>query len=345
MLQGIFEPVAERKKGTLERILRDFPERRFLLVGDSGEADLEVYTDVVCENPGRILGVFIRDVTTTKQQFFDKAQNALNPSKNSDNRNAFDETNDPNVREAIRRSLADQGAKKPIERRPVLPPRRKTQPVEVEEDLIDLNFEPDPPGPPTPKENNASQAPPRPAKPRSLSSAPVEKTPPRPSKLSSSVQASSNDDPRLSQISEANDAPPQKPPRPTVLPDRTSSRTHADVRDGKAQPPPPPPPRKPLGNLPDRSMSVPAETAMPSTQARTDSERNSTSSSYSSYWGSGSAETQVSRKEEAWARRWTRARQILDRHGVMLRSWRVGEDIEHDATELVSKYLERPTKR
>lgn len=56
MLQGIFEPVAERKKGTLERILRDFPERKFLLVGDSGEADLEVYTDVVLANPGRIIG-------------------------------------------------------------------------------------------------------------------------------------------------------------------------------------------------------------------------------------------------------------------------------------------------
>lgn len=42
MLQGIFEPVAERKKGTLEKIMRDFPERRFLLIGDSGEADLEV---------------------------------------------------------------------------------------------------------------------------------------------------------------------------------------------------------------------------------------------------------------------------------------------------------------
>ena len=34
MLQGIFEPVAERKKGTLERILSDFPERRFILAGD-----------------------------------------------------------------------------------------------------------------------------------------------------------------------------------------------------------------------------------------------------------------------------------------------------------------------
>ncbi|MDI1486608.1 MAG: hypothetical protein OHK93_005840 [Ramalina farinacea] len=65
MLQGIFEPVAERKKGTLEKIMDDFPERRFILVGDSGEADLELYTDIMLANPGRILGVYIRDVTTS----------------------------------------------------------------------------------------------------------------------------------------------------------------------------------------------------------------------------------------------------------------------------------------
>jgi phosphatidate phosphatase APP1 len=76
MLQGIFEPVAERKKSTLERILRDFPERRFLLIGDSGEADLEVYTDVVVSHPGRIIAVFIRDITTPKSQgFFDMSTN------------------------------------------------------------------------------------------------------------------------------------------------------------------------------------------------------------------------------------------------------------------------------
>lgn len=70
MLQGIFEPVAERKKSTLDRLARDFPERSFILFGDSGEADLEVYTDFVHENPGRVLGVFIRDVTTTKGSGF-----------------------------------------------------------------------------------------------------------------------------------------------------------------------------------------------------------------------------------------------------------------------------------
>ena len=79
MLQGIFEPVAERKKATLERIMSDFPERRFILVGDSGEADLELYTDIVIANPRRVLGVFIRDVTTADGSgFFDSSMGPLN---------------------------------------------------------------------------------------------------------------------------------------------------------------------------------------------------------------------------------------------------------------------------
>ncbi|PHH89195.1 hypothetical protein CDD83_6517 [Cordyceps sp. RAO-2017] len=75
MLQGIFEPVAERKKTTLNHLMRDFPERKFILVGDSGEADLEVYTELALANPGRILAVFIRDVTTPpeRKEFFDSA--------------------------------------------------------------------------------------------------------------------------------------------------------------------------------------------------------------------------------------------------------------------------------
>ena len=74
MLQGIFEPTAEKKKSALNRIMRDFPDRQFILIGDSGEADLEVYTDLVISNPGQVLGIFIRDITTTeKKDFFDKS--------------------------------------------------------------------------------------------------------------------------------------------------------------------------------------------------------------------------------------------------------------------------------
>ena len=82
MLQGIFEPVAERKKGTLDRLVSDFSERQFILIGDSGEADLEVYTEFALENPGKILGIFIRDVTTNwTQAFFDSAMAPLTAEK------------------------------------------------------------------------------------------------------------------------------------------------------------------------------------------------------------------------------------------------------------------------
>lgn len=121
MLQGIFEPVAERKKGTLERIMRDFPQRKFLLIGDSGEADLEVYTDVVLANPGRIIGVFIRDVTTPKDQgFFDPG---FTPERSSR----------PGNRLSGRFSRESSRTRVPVSRsdlpefRPKLPQRGKTE--------------------------------------------------------------------------------------------------------------------------------------------------------------------------------------------------------------------------
>ncbi|KAK0905484.1 hypothetical protein LTR91_025132 [Friedmanniomyces endolithicus] len=74
LLSGIFEPVAERKKSSIDKILRDFPDRKFILIGDSGVADLEVYTDTAMENPGRVIGIFIRDVTTpVKTGYFDSS--------------------------------------------------------------------------------------------------------------------------------------------------------------------------------------------------------------------------------------------------------------------------------
>lgn len=119
MLQGIFEPVAERKKGTLERIMQDFPKRRFILVGDSGEADLELYTEILLSNPGRILGVFIRDVTTVKPQgFFDSSTTKLKNEPGSQSSLAIKQRNgsDP-PRKAI-----------PVEeKRPALPSRQQTR--------------------------------------------------------------------------------------------------------------------------------------------------------------------------------------------------------------------------
>ena len=34
------------------------------------------------------------------------------------------------------------------------------------------------------------------------------------------------------------------------------------------------------------------------------------------------------KNEETWRRRWARAQEILDDHGVILASWRVGSDVQ-----------------
>ncbi|WP_371827177.1 App1 family protein [Deinococcus sp. QL22] len=51
------------KHGVIERILARYPTLNFVLVGDSGEKDPEIYAEVVRKHPGRILAVYIRDVT------------------------------------------------------------------------------------------------------------------------------------------------------------------------------------------------------------------------------------------------------------------------------------------
>ncbi|MEI6257872.1 MAG: App1 family protein [Planctomycetota bacterium] len=50
------------KRRAIEQIMNDFPNRRFLLVGDSGERDPEVYAAVARRYPHRVIGVAIRQV-------------------------------------------------------------------------------------------------------------------------------------------------------------------------------------------------------------------------------------------------------------------------------------------
>ena len=58
-------PSRKRSKGrVIERILADFPERQFLLVGDSGERDPEVYAAVARRRPGQVSGIAIRRVAS-----------------------------------------------------------------------------------------------------------------------------------------------------------------------------------------------------------------------------------------------------------------------------------------
>lgn len=53
----------EYKHDQICRILDTYPRLQFICIGDSGQHDPEIYAQVVREYPGRILGVYIRDVS------------------------------------------------------------------------------------------------------------------------------------------------------------------------------------------------------------------------------------------------------------------------------------------
>lgn len=59
----IKEKHSEHKPVKIRHILNTYPELPFILVGDSGQHDPEIYQQIIQEFPGRILVAYIRDVT------------------------------------------------------------------------------------------------------------------------------------------------------------------------------------------------------------------------------------------------------------------------------------------
>jgi phosphatidate phosphatase APP1 len=54
---------AEHKRKSIARILATYPKLEFVLIGDSGERDPEIYSEVVRAHPERIRVIYIRSVT------------------------------------------------------------------------------------------------------------------------------------------------------------------------------------------------------------------------------------------------------------------------------------------
>jgi phosphatidate phosphatase APP1 len=361
MLQGIFEPVAERKKGTLERILRDFPERKFLLVGDSGEADLEVYTELAVANPGRILAVFIRDVTTPEPaKFFEES---FGPG-GSRTRMSRSQTSRPQV---------DQGNHDSDEpaNRPALPPRLASAPPKPEENLIDFSDEPEEMAPnesqklaefkDMAKLKNSVSAldllarkppPPRPAKPAALRSTPSDSgsgsknargdAPPLPSPRSRKPSGSTSFAPPhpLAQMQTLSD---QNIPKTSTLqakPTAPPSSTTSPATASKQAPPPPLPRRKGTGSSSLRNLS-PRQSARRSTaNSDIDFDALPGPTYQQSASGTHSPPAAVNKKVDMWRRRLARAHDTLDHIGVQLYTWRKGEDVIAEAEGIVRRELE-----
>ena len=56
------------KLAAIEAILSFYPQLRFLLIGDNGQHDVEIYVRAVQDFPGRVAAVFIRDVEGSCKQ-------------------------------------------------------------------------------------------------------------------------------------------------------------------------------------------------------------------------------------------------------------------------------------
>ena len=60
---NLFASPEKYKPGVIEPLLKQFPKRKFLLIGDSGERDPEIYGALARKFPEQIIRIYIRDVT------------------------------------------------------------------------------------------------------------------------------------------------------------------------------------------------------------------------------------------------------------------------------------------
>ncbi|OVE82332.1 hypothetical protein BVY04_01255 [bacterium M21] len=59
-LKAFFEPSKEYKVSEIQQLFTQYPGQRFILVGDSGEHDPEVYAEVYRRWPAQVVGIAIR---------------------------------------------------------------------------------------------------------------------------------------------------------------------------------------------------------------------------------------------------------------------------------------------
>jgi phosphatidate phosphatase APP1 len=60
---SLFADPVEYKMGLIEPLLKQFPRRQFIMIGDSGERDPEIYGALARKYPQQVIRIFIRDVT------------------------------------------------------------------------------------------------------------------------------------------------------------------------------------------------------------------------------------------------------------------------------------------
>lgn len=160
IISSLMEPSSSRKSTSLNKIITDFPKKKFICIGDSGEYDFESYVSLAKRHPNQILAIYIRYVS-----------------------NSLSDVDDTKIFEELNRILQSRKIKHLKDEEDP-----HYTPSEVE-DLIDLSETPVAiPKSPPPVENEeserrASRLPPMiPRKPTGLKGTQLRKLPPLPSR-------------------------------------------------------------------------------------------------------------------------------------------------------------------
>ncbi|CAG8608929.1 11064_t:CDS:2 [Paraglomus brasilianum] len=66
LVKALLDEPQRNKRDSILEILKDFPKRKFILIGDSGEIDMDIYSAIAKEHPNQIHHIFIRDVSTER---------------------------------------------------------------------------------------------------------------------------------------------------------------------------------------------------------------------------------------------------------------------------------------
>ena len=98
IMSSLIEPSHSRKKLALDKILEDFPEKKFLCFGDSGEQDLEAYVNLAQLFPNQVLSINIRFVENSFSDYddwyiFDKLQRLLAKKQTNSTKRKLNEKN------------------------------------------------------------------------------------------------------------------------------------------------------------------------------------------------------------------------------------------------------------
>lgn len=62
------KPKEPHKRSEIINLLRLYTHLKFILIGDSGEKDADIYTKIAEEHPDRILAIYLRDVNHSKKE-------------------------------------------------------------------------------------------------------------------------------------------------------------------------------------------------------------------------------------------------------------------------------------